>query len=75
MKEITCQEITETLKTMCIEAATNLPKDVINNFIKNMMKKIVYLLRKHYKFLLIMLILQEKNKCQFVKIQEWLLFM
>ena len=28
MKEITCQEITETLKTMCIEAATNLPKDV-----------------------------------------------
>ena len=42
---------------------------------KNMMKKIVYLLRKHYKFLLIMLILQEKNKCQFVKIQEWLLFM
>ena len=28
MKEITCQEITETLKTMCIEAATDLPKDV-----------------------------------------------
>ena len=28
MKEITCQEITKTLKTMCIEAATDLPKDV-----------------------------------------------
>ena len=28
MKEITYQEITETLKTMCIEAATDLPKDV-----------------------------------------------
>ena len=28
MKEITCQKITETLKTMCIEAATDLPKDV-----------------------------------------------
>ena len=29
MKEITCQEITETLKTMCIEAATDLPKDCL----------------------------------------------
>ena len=29
MKEITCQKITETLKTMCIEAATDLLQKII----------------------------------------------
>ena len=33
MKEITCQEITKTLKTMCIEAATDLPKDFYQQLI------------------------------------------
>lgn len=50
MREITCSTITDAIKKMCIEAATILPQDVEKHYHKNMMKKIVHLPKKHYKY-------------------------
>lgn len=74
MREITCSTITDAIKKMCIEAATILPQDVEKALSQNMMKKIVYL-PKTLQVLMDNAKLAQENKCLFVKIQEWLLFM
>ena len=73
MREITCSTITDTIKKMCIEAATILPQDVEKALSQKHDEEDSALAKKTLQVL--MDNAHKKNKCLFVKIQEWLLFM
>ena len=75
MREITCSTITNAIKKMCIEAATVLPQDVEKALAQKYEEEDSELAKKTLQVLMDNAKLAKKNKCQFVKIQEWLLFM
>ena len=73
MREIKCEDITSTVKRLCIEATEQLPKDVYQSLIHKYQEEDGQLAKKTLN-VLITLIWLKIIICLFVRIQEWLLF-
>lgn len=50
MREIKCEDIIQTVKKLCIDAACDLPGDVFRALVDKKMKNLIHLLKRQLMF-------------------------